>query len=74
MNMDPGHRRSHSIPISGYRFITLEEALTDEAYRYPEKYTGNSYWLLLWAASKGVPFNPPNLSEFLEQASRAEQR
>ncbi len=49
----------------GYRFITLEQALTDEAYRYPDKYTANSYWLLLWSASKGVPFKPPNPPDFL---------
>ena len=54
----------------GYRFITLEEALTDEAYKYPDKYVDNSHWLTLWAASKGVPFNPPSPSEFLREASR----
>jgi len=74
LNADNFEALIRQMQAGGYRFITLEEALTDEAYRYPDKYTGNSYWLLLWAASKGVPFNPPNLSEFLEQASRADQR
>jgi peptidoglycan/xylan/chitin deacetylase (PgdA/CDA1 family) len=74
LNADTFEALIRQMQARGYRFITLEEALTDEAYRYPDKYTGNSYWLLLWAASKGVPFNPPNPSEFLEQASRADQR
>ena len=74
LNADTFEALIRQMKASGYRFITLEEALTDEAYRYPDKYTSNSYWLLLWAASKGVPFNPPNLSEFLEQASRTGQR
>jgi len=74
LNADTFEALIRQMKARGYRFITLEEALTDEAYRYPDKYTGNSYWLLLWAASKGVPFNPPNLSEFLEQASRTGQR
>lgn len=54
----------------GYRFITLEEALTDEAYKYPDRYADNSHWLTVWAASRGVPFDPPNPSEFLREASR----
>lgn len=49
----------------GYRFITLEEALADEAYRYPTAYSATSQWLSLWAASKGLRFRPPDVPEGL---------
>jgi peptidoglycan-N-acetylglucosamine deacetylase len=40
----------------GYRFIPLEEALRDEAYRLPDTYAGRSgvSWLYRWAVSRGV--------------------
>lgn len=40
----------------GYRFVTLEEALRDEAYRSPEKASGRfgPSWLARWARAKGV--------------------
>jgi peptidoglycan-N-acetylglucosamine deacetylase len=40
----------------GYRFIPLEEALRDEAYRLPETYAGRSgvSWLYRWAVSRGI--------------------
>ena len=50
----------------GYRFITLEEALKDEAYRYPEQYSSTSQWLSLWAASRGLKFRPPDPPDSLK--------
>lgn len=70
LNADYFEAMVRQMKARGYRFITLEEALADEAYKYPDKYVDNSHWLTLWAASKGVPFNPPSPSEFLREASR----
>lgn len=40
----------------GYRVVTLEEALRDEAYRLPDTYAGRAgvSWLYRWAVSKGA--------------------
>ena len=40
----------------GYRFITLDEALADEAYRSPEAYVGRSgfSWIHRWSQTKGM--------------------
>jgi len=41
----------------GYGFISLDEALRDEAYRLPENYagTGGFSWIHRWSMSKGMP-------------------
>jgi peptidoglycan-N-acetylglucosamine deacetylase len=41
----------------GYRFITLEDALTDDAYSMPDTYIGEEGrgWLDHWALSRGKP-------------------
>jgi peptidoglycan/xylan/chitin deacetylase (PgdA/CDA1 family) len=46
----------------GYRFVTLEEALKDEAYRLPDTYVGPAgiSWLHRWAREKGRDFIVPN--------------
>jgi peptidoglycan/xylan/chitin deacetylase (PgdA/CDA1 family) len=54
----------------GYHFITLDEALKDEAYRFPDKYTATSDWLLNWSLSKGERFEPPPPPEFLSEAAK----
>lgn len=40
----------------GYRFVSLDRALTDAAYRSPDTYTGPAgiAWLHRWAMTKGV--------------------
>lgn len=39
----------------GYDFISLEEALTDDAYKLPERATPRGMsWLFRWAAAKGM--------------------
>lgn len=58
----------------GYRFITLEEALTDPAYQYPEKYTGTSDWVGLWAFSKGMKFSGPMPPDFIQRAYAESQK
>jgi peptidoglycan/xylan/chitin deacetylase (PgdA/CDA1 family) len=52
----------------GYRFITLEEALSDPVYQYPEKYMPTSHWLSLWAFSKNLKFTWPNVPEYIRKA------
>jgi peptidoglycan/xylan/chitin deacetylase (PgdA/CDA1 family) len=58
----------------GYKFISLEEALKDEAYRLPDTYIGPAgiSWLHRWALKRGkdliVP-DEPKVPEFVLQAS-----
>lgn len=49
----------------GYKFISVEQALQDPIYQWPEKYQGTSDWLALWAFNKGKRLTPPQPSEFL---------
>lgn len=41
----------------GYTFVTLDEALADEAYRLPEDYVGRGgfSWIHRWTRTKGLP-------------------
>ena len=58
----------------GYKFITLEEALKDNAYRRPDQFEGAAgiSWLHRWAIAEGkqkiVP-NEPAIQEFVIKAS-----
>ncbi|HWS99622.1 MAG TPA: polysaccharide deacetylase family protein [Pyrinomonadaceae bacterium] len=52
----------------GYRFITLEQALTDPVYQAPEKYLPTSDWLGRWAFSKDKKFEHPTPPEFIQKA------
>jgi peptidoglycan/xylan/chitin deacetylase (PgdA/CDA1 family) len=47
---------------SDYCFVTLETALTDEAYRLPDTYTGPAgiSWLHRWARDRGKDFIVPD--------------
>jgi peptidoglycan/xylan/chitin deacetylase (PgdA/CDA1 family) len=51
----------------GYRFITLEEALRDPVYQFPDRYQPTSDWLGLWAYSKGRTLNPPAPPDFIQK-------
>jgi peptidoglycan/xylan/chitin deacetylase (PgdA/CDA1 family) len=52
----------------GYKFITLEQALKDPVYQFPDKYTGTSDWLGHWSFSKGRKFDSPAPPEFIQKA------
>jgi peptidoglycan-N-acetylglucosamine deacetylase len=52
----------------GYRFITVEQALTDPIYQAPEKYIPTSDWLGRWAFSKDKKLAPPAPPEFIQKA------
>lgn len=58
----------------GYRFVTLEKALEDEAYRLPDTYIGPAgiSWLHRWARDKGREFivqDEPKVPEFVLKIS-----
>jgi hypothetical protein len=40
----------------GYSFVTLEQALADDAYRLPEEYVGRNgfSWIQRWSRTKGM--------------------
>lgn len=52
----------------GYEFVTLERALEDPAYRFPERYSDTSDWLSHWSSSKGLKFEPPAAPDFIQKA------
>jgi hypothetical protein len=54
----------------GYRFITLEDALSDSAYSLPDTFVGEggSGWIEHWAITRGQPPQgspvfPPSIDE-----------
>lgn len=51
----------------GYRFITLEEALKDPVYQYPDKYTATSDWLSLWTVAKDKKFEGPVPPDYIQK-------
>ena len=58
----------------GYRFVTLEDALKDEAYRLPDTYVGPAgiSWIHRWALAKGREWvlpDEPKVPEFVLKAS-----
>jgi len=55
------------IKSKGYRFITLEQALSDPVYEYPENYQATSDWLSHWSFSKGKKFASPMPPEFIQK-------
>jgi len=52
----------------GYTFITLGDALSDPAYKLPEKYTPTSDWFALWASSGGKSFVGPTPPDYIQKA------
>jgi peptidoglycan/xylan/chitin deacetylase (PgdA/CDA1 family) len=61
------------IAARGYRWITLEDAVADEAYRSPDEFIGNGgiTWLHRWALTRGgkeliVP-DEPTVPEWVEK-------
>lgn len=59
MNADTFDELADLVRRRGYRFVTLEEALRDEAYALPDRYAGPAgvSWLYRWAHTKGVDLN-----------------
>ena len=57
----------------GYRFITVEDALQDAAYRFPDKYAPTSDWLSHWTFSEGKRFEVPQPPEYIQQIFQGKQ-
>lgn len=57
----------------GYRFISLDEALTDRAYQLPEAVTQRGpSWLQRWRLARGLPASPePTEPAFITELMRA---
>lgn len=58
----------------GYAFISLDQALTDPAYRLPDTYAGprGLSWLHRWALSKGIKMREePREPEFIAKLFRS---
>jgi peptidoglycan/xylan/chitin deacetylase (PgdA/CDA1 family) len=55
LNADAMDPLVEAIRARGYDFVTLDEALEDEAYRLPDEYVGRAgiTWLHRWALSQG---------------------
>lgn len=49
-----------------YQFITVEEALKDSIYRFPDKYAPTSDWLSHWAFSLGKKNDSPMPPQFIQ--------
>ena len=64
------------IQSRGYRFVRLEEALQDEAYRSPDSYagTGGITWLHRWALTQGKRGSffagEPEVPDWVQKASQ----
>ena len=56
-------RVAELLKARGYRFVTLEEALADDAYRHEDRFVGGGVgWLVRWATTEGladIPHSPP---------------
>jgi len=61
----------------GYRFITLEDALSDQAYSLPDTFVGEegTGWLDHWAITRGKPpQGAPEFPAWVIEKSRAIQK
>lgn len=67
LNADNFDALINVIKGKGYSFITLEQALQDPIYQFPDKYNGTSDWLGLWAFSKGKKLDSPAPPEFIQK-------
>ncbi|MEO6393045.1 MAG: polysaccharide deacetylase family protein [Pyrinomonadaceae bacterium] len=58
----------------GYRFVTLEQALQDPVFRFPDRYRDTSDWLIHWAFSLGKQIKSPAPPAFIQTAYAAAQK
>ncbi|HZE70479.1 MAG TPA: polysaccharide deacetylase family protein [Pyrinomonadaceae bacterium] len=74
LNADNLDRLVRMLKGRGYQLITLEQALKDPVYQFPDKYKDTSDWLANWSFSKGKQFESPKPPEFIEKIYQDEQR
>jgi peptidoglycan/xylan/chitin deacetylase (PgdA/CDA1 family) len=71
LNADHFGRLAEIMKARGYRFVTLEKVLEDEAYRRPDTYVGGwgISWLHHWEITEGRERTPsPDLPEWVTKA------
>jgi len=71
LNADLFGRLADSAKARGYRFITLDDALKDEAYRLPDDYVGRwgISWLHHWELTSGRKRSPsPDPADWVQKA------
>ena len=74
LNADCFGRLADAIEARGYRFVSLDDALADEAYQLPDRYVGESgiSWLHHWEVSAGRRRSPsPDPPEWVTRAFAA---
>jgi peptidoglycan/xylan/chitin deacetylase (PgdA/CDA1 family) len=74
LNADHFTRVAESLRARGYRFVTLEEALRDEAWSRPDTYVGawGLSWLHHWEITEGRKRSPsPDPPEWVTKAYEA---
>jgi Asp-tRNA(Asn)/Glu-tRNA(Gln) amidotransferase A subunit family amidase len=80
LNADYFDKLAQMIKRRGYAFITLEEALKDEAYRLPEAQTSRGFsWIHRWRLAKNLelkeePKQPEFINELFRQFQQTQQR
>lgn len=77
LNADYFSRLAGGIAARGYRFVPLESALEDEAYRLPDSYVGawGTSWLHHWETSAGEKRSPsPDPPAWVTRAYEALRR
>jgi peptidoglycan-N-acetylglucosamine deacetylase len=67
LNADNFDRLVKVFKDRGYQFITLDEALKDPVYQFPDRYKATSDWLSHWSFSKGKTFDAPMPPEFIQK-------
>ncbi len=74
LNADVMEAMLEAFTARGYRFVTLETALSHPAYAIPDRYTGPKglSWLHRWTLAKGLPMRdkeepqPPKMATLLD--------
>ena len=77
LNADRFPHLAAMMKARGYRFVTLEEALRDEAYRRPDTYVGQwgLSWLHHWEITEGRKRSPsPDVPDWVQKAYEAAAR
>lgn len=67
LNADNIERLVKLMSDRGYQFITLNDALSDPIYHFPDQYRPTSDWLSHWAFSKGRALAPPQPPEWIQK-------
>ncbi len=81
LNADCFDELARMMKRRGYKFVTMEAATKDEAYRLPDNYTGErgDSWIARWAVTKGLPYRdseenlPPFMQDYFTEFQKKQQ-